>query len=198
MFLTHIEVTSEDMRKLEVYIRVHFALWPRAHGEVSEVILSRAMMHLKSYFEEHSSTLAGDTSILPLFALPFVTDPRSHALFKELFTESWQSRLRAQLETTVMKYFDLLQKNICTHSKLAELIVKGSQYDQKKLEQAETVVVDNGNILHQERFSKLLENHRKIRKLLHGTRASYAKLLSELKASLYRFLVRVIIETLRA
>jgi hypothetical protein len=72
-----------------------------------------------------------------------------------------------------MKYFDLLQKNICNHSKLAELIVKGTQFDIKTNE------LNDPQTYHQERFYKLLDNHRKIRKLLQGTRESYAKLLCE-------------------
>ncbi|CAL8091711.1 unnamed protein product [Orchesella dallaii] len=122
-FQNHIQVTSEDMKKLEVYLRVHFAIYPKATNQ-SEAKQNQAMQSLKGFFEEHSATLSSDATILPLFALPFVPDPRPHPIFKDLFHESWTSKLRAQLETTVNKYFELLQENITTHCKLASVVSK--------------------------------------------------------------------------
>ncbi|ODM94924.1 LisH domain-containing protein ARMC9 [Orchesella cincta] len=122
-FQNHIQVTSEDMKKLEVYLRVHFAIYPKATSQ-SEAKQNQAMQSLKGYFEEHSATLSSDATILPLFALPFVPDPRPHPIFKDLFHESWTAKLRAQLETTVNKYFELLQENITTHCKLASVVSK--------------------------------------------------------------------------
>lgn len=72
------------MAKLEVYIRVHFALWPRAHNQPEEV-QEKAMGELKLFFEQQKSSLGKDSTILPLYALPFVEDPFSHPIFKELF-----------------------------------------------------------------------------------------------------------------
>jgi hypothetical protein len=82
-------------------------------------------------------------------------------------------KLRNQLESTVQKYFELLQENICQHSRLAELIVKGERYEEGNFGSNKA---DNSGY-HQDRFYQLLGNHRKIRKLLQGTRESYAKLL---------------------
>lgn len=80
-------------------------------------------------------------------------------------------KLRNQLEVTVQKYFELLQENICSHSRLAELVVKGERYEEGGFG------CSNKAGFHQDRFYQLLGNHRKIRKLLQGTRESYAKLL---------------------
>ncbi len=70
------------MAKLEVYIRVHFALWPRAHNQ-SEEVQDAAMSELKQFFEQQKSSQ--DSAILPLYALPFVEDPYTHVIFKELY-----------------------------------------------------------------------------------------------------------------
>ena len=75
------------MSKLEVYIRVHFALWPKGHGK-SEEIQHSAMQQLKQFFEQQRSGLGQDSAILPLYALPFVDDPFNHPIFKELFRAS--------------------------------------------------------------------------------------------------------------
>jgi hypothetical protein len=72
------------MKKLEVYLRVHFAIWAKVHEE-SEAAQKEAMSSLKLYFEEQANTLSTDPSILPLLALPFVSDPRTHPVFSELF-----------------------------------------------------------------------------------------------------------------
>ncbi|XP_021945041.2 lisH domain-containing protein ARMC9 [Folsomia candida] len=170
IFQSHIQVTSDDMAKLEVYIRVHFALWPRAHNQPEEV-QEKAMGELKLFFEQQKSSLGKDSTILPLYALPFVEDPFSHPIFKELFRDLWTMKLRNQLEVTVQKYFELLQENICSHSRLAELVVKGERYEEGGFG------CSNKAGFHQDRFYQLLGNHRKIRKLLQGTRESYAKLL---------------------
>lgn len=124
-FQNHIQVTSEDMKKLEVYLRVHFAIYPKAHSQ-PEAKQTQAMQLLKSFFEENSNSLSSDATILPLFALPFVADPRPHPIFKDLFHETWTTKLRAQLETTVNKYFELLQENITNHCKLASVVAKNS------------------------------------------------------------------------
>lgn len=125
-FQNHIQVTSEDMKKLEVYIRVHFAIYPKAHNQ-SESKQTHAMQLLKTFFEDNSASLSSDATILPLFALPFVADPRPHPVFKDLFHDNWTSKLRAQLETTVNKYFELLQENIQNHCKLASIVAKGKK-----------------------------------------------------------------------
>lgn len=84
MFQSHIQVTSDDMAKLEVYIRVHFALQPRAKNQPVEV-QEKAMGELKNFFEQQKSSLGKDSAILPLYALPFVDDPYTHPIFKTLF-----------------------------------------------------------------------------------------------------------------
>jgi len=71
------------MKKLEVYLRVYFGIFPKANGG-SEEQQVQAMSHLKNYFEENSGELSKDPTILPLFALPFVQDPKTHPVFKEL------------------------------------------------------------------------------------------------------------------
>ena len=81
------------MKKLEVYLRVHFALWPCAHGE-PEAVQTQAMNHLKIFFEEQSSQLSHDAAILPLFALPYVADPKNHPIFRDLFQVSLLNALK--------------------------------------------------------------------------------------------------------
>jgi len=80
-------VTTDDMRRLEIYLRVHFALWPLAHGEPEQIQLM-AMNSLKTFFEESCNHLSSDSSVLPLFALPFVADPVAHPIFRDLFQVS--------------------------------------------------------------------------------------------------------------
>jgi len=77
-------VHGEDLKKLEVYIRVHFAIFPKIYGDTVAAQV-KAMDALKEFFDDESDTLAEDKGILPLLALPFVADPLTHPTFYELF-----------------------------------------------------------------------------------------------------------------
>lgn len=101
-------------------------------------------------------------------------------------------KLRNQLESTIQKYFELLQENICQHSRLAELIVLGERYEEGNF--GSNANVSGGH--HQDRFYQLLGNHRKIRKLLQGTRESYAKLLRNTFANKIWYSIALIITLL--
>ena len=57
------------------------------YGE-PEAVQAQAMNSLKVYFENETSSLSSDPSILPLLALPFVNDPLTHPIFFELFEVS--------------------------------------------------------------------------------------------------------------
>lgn len=185
------------MKKLEVYLHVYFGIWPKATKK-PEVEQVKAMSRLRSYFEENSGELSKDPTILPLFALPFVNDPKDHPVFKELFQDAWRERLRSQLEATLSKYFELLQENIAFHSKLAAVVLKAQNGNQEhKCPGIANLAIQ----YHQERFFQLMTTYRKVRKLLRGTRESYGKLLStfitrelktgnELFTSYYRSLKR--------
>lgn len=116
------------MNRLEVYLRTHFAIWPKANN-LPETKQTEAMQVLKQFLEDNSTSLSSDATILPLFALPFVSDPKLHPIFKDLFHDSWTTKLRTQLETTVNKYFELLQENITTHCTLASVVARARARD---------------------------------------------------------------------
>jgi len=174
-FLSHIQITSDDMKKLEVYIRVHFAIWPKANGKPEEEQLE-AMNKLKAFFEENSGELSNDSTVLPLFALPYVAEPMAHPIFNELFKPMWSLRLKRQLEATLAKYFELLQENIGFQSKLAAVVLKS--HNLGDLEKKSSVgLFESLTLYHKERFLQLMSTYRKTRKLLRGTRESDGKLL---------------------
>lgn len=206
-FQNHIQVTSEDMKKLEVYLRVHFAIYPKAKSLPEEEQV-QAMTELKSFFEQNSATLSNDATILPLFALPFVADPRPHPIFKDLFQDSWTGKLRSQLKTTVNKYFELLQENISSHCQLAKMVEKGSikkvgvgiqaaipVEKKSSISRSNTVVVagpkeevGGGQLhkmaeaavdYHRSRFWKMVQIHTIVRQTLGEMRENYIKLLSK-------------------
>ncbi|CAF2632740.1 unnamed protein product [Rotaria sp. Silwood2] len=81
------------------------------------------MYEFKLYIESIKGQAISQTSdILPLFALPYVTEPEKHASFQEIFSDKWPIQLR----TKVSNFFDWIFSSRPLPS-LVELLQNGER-----------------------------------------------------------------------
>ncbi|CAN9500969.1 unnamed protein product [Ophioblennius macclurei] len=88
---------------LELYLHIHFTVFPlRMPAKRSQAEYEERISKLKEYFKTQGAALSQTAEFLPYYALPYVSDPTVHPLFKALFEESWMPQLKKQLEEFLM------------------------------------------------------------------------------------------------
>ncbi|CAG7722678.1 unnamed protein product [Allacma fusca] len=103
-FIRAIETDQQqDFKKITFFVRIFSAIIPFRKNEALEN-KSKSMGELRDFFQEKSDEFSTDEKMLSLFALPFVADPATHPVFKEIFQDSWKSKLRSQLSLSIKKY----------------------------------------------------------------------------------------------
>ncbi len=80
---------------------IFFAIFP-IHEHVPAATaksssLEYTMDQFKQYLETRGAPLCKSESHLCYYALPYVPDPKNHASFKDLFTETWIRELEERL-----------------------------------------------------------------------------------------------------
>ncbi|XP_029939872.1 lisH domain-containing protein ARMC9 isoform X2 [Salarias fasciatus] len=85
---------------LEFYLHIHFTIVPLRWKAVkkNDADFSERISSLKKYFKTRGAALSQTAEFLPYYALPYVSDPTVHPLFKALFEESWLAQLKEKLE----------------------------------------------------------------------------------------------------
>jgi len=48
--------------------------------------INTTMMEFKKYLEKNSTKLSQSPQYIPFYALPYISDPKHHTLFRETFT----------------------------------------------------------------------------------------------------------------
>ncbi|XP_020624050.1 lisH domain-containing protein ARMC9-like isoform X2 [Orbicella faveolata] len=93
-----VQDTDHVCQKLVFNINIYFSLYPITHGNQNKQQLERSMQVFKNYLETKGAALSQTTEFLPYYALPFIPDPTSHPSFKPLFSSSWSSDLKDNLQ----------------------------------------------------------------------------------------------------
>ena len=68
-----------------------------AELESNGQLVKQSMMELKTFLANNGEELSKIEELLPYYALPYLKDPYSHPLFKDIFTEKWKLNIREQL-----------------------------------------------------------------------------------------------------
>ena len=108
---------AEEARQMEFVLQVYFAVFPslpyseRKLGTVKTCgavayDLGKGLVELRLYLENRGVDTACKEELLPLYAIPFVQDPRQHSIFKKLFEPRWTIDLRANLERFIAQASD--------------------------------------------------------------------------------------------
>ncbi|CAH1401475.1 unnamed protein product [Nezara viridula] len=63
-----------------------------------------AMEMFKNYLLENKYRFSSETEYLPLFALPFIENPKEHLAYSEVFKEKWVRDLKSSLKSFLIKY----------------------------------------------------------------------------------------------
>jgi hypothetical protein len=88
-------------QKIEFSMSLYFSVFPINEHVSPEAAknysLQYSMDEFKQFLETRGASLCKSQSHLAYFALPYVPDPKTHATFQELFTESWIQDLKDRL-----------------------------------------------------------------------------------------------------
>uniref|UniRef100_A0AC35FM99 LisH domain-containing protein n=1 Tax=Panagrolaimus sp. PS1159 TaxID=55785 RepID=A0AC35FM99_9BILA len=78
---------TESIASLEFQFQVYFATSPLRKTPPDRNEYRERVQELKTYLEEgNGARMAKNTELLPYFALPYVSDPMKHPVFKELLS----------------------------------------------------------------------------------------------------------------
>ncbi len=104
------DVREDDLNalKIEFYIQIYFTIFPihPVTGKASaEKEFSKASKEFKAFLETRGSDLSKTNEFLAYYALPYVTNPREHPSFKQMFSKDW-------VETITNSTRDFLKKNV--------------------------------------------------------------------------------------
>ncbi|CAF0870195.1 unnamed protein product [Rotaria sordida] len=114
-----------SLKSLEFLIYTHFAIYYLRSNipNKNEKLAQENMYEFKTYIESIKGQAISQTSdILPLFALPYVTEPEKNPSFQELFSDKWPIQLR----TKVSNFFDWIFSSRPLPS-LVELLQNGER-----------------------------------------------------------------------
>ncbi|CAF1197448.1 unnamed protein product [Adineta steineri] len=116
---------DSTMKSLEFLIYTHFAVYYLRSNisDNNELLAQENMEVFKVYIESIRGRAISQTSdLLPLFALPYVTEPEKHASFQELFSDEWPVQLRIK----VSNFLDWIFSNRSSPN-LVELLQNGAR-----------------------------------------------------------------------
>ena len=102
---------QEDFQKITFFVRIFASTIPFRKNE-PEARKAQALAELRDFFQQKTDEFSTDEKMLSLFALPFIADPASHPVFKEIFQDAWKTKLRSQVSLSVRKFCEF--KNLPT------------------------------------------------------------------------------------
>jgi hypothetical protein len=79
-------------------------------SDAGATIVKQAMSELKTFLTINGEELAKIEELLPYYALPYLKDPYTHPLFKNIFTDEWRIGLVAQLKDFLEKLYPAQSK----------------------------------------------------------------------------------------
>uniref|UniRef100_A0A0B7BQE6 LisH domain-containing protein ARMC9 n=1 Tax=Arion vulgaris TaxID=1028688 RepID=A0A0B7BQE6_9EUPU len=93
------DVKDDDSisQKLNFYLNIYFAVYPVKYNQ-SQSDKEEAMSKFKKFLENSGSSLSQTTEFLPFYALPYVSNPKIHPSYGELFSEKWSTDLKSKVE----------------------------------------------------------------------------------------------------
>ena len=100
---------SEDLKSLEFYLRVYFAIHPchqatgRQGSKESASRYLKNMEEFKDYLDSQGSHFSGSEEFLAYFALPYIPNPSEHPAFRHIFTTKWLNSLKEKLSMLIAK-----------------------------------------------------------------------------------------------
>eukprot|EP00762_Andalucia_godoyi_P004331 ANDGO_05445.mRNA.1 LisH domain-containing protein ARMC9 OS=Pongo abelii GN=ARMC9 PE=2 SV=1 len=93
--------------KLLIELHAYFAIQPLLDDDTTSTrSMAICMGQFRHFIEQYSSKFVSNAELLPYFALPFVSNPRSHPSFSRLFQPEWLSALRSLLEQFISENLD--------------------------------------------------------------------------------------------
>jgi len=125
-------------QNLEFNIQVYFAIYPihdyvdRSQSKMLDI--NTTMMEFKKYLEKNSTKLSQSPQYIPFYALPYISDPKHHTLFRETFTEQWILNLENQLKLFMESYLKSTKK-----PKLYSLLQNENKIDKPDLSKEDYV-----------------------------------------------------------
>ncbi|XP_059167158.1 lisH domain-containing protein ARMC9-like [Physella acuta] len=170
-------VKNEDSvsKKLEFYLNIYFAIYPIKYGQPQNEA-EEAMSNFKQYIENRGSSLSQTTEFLPFYALPFVTNPKTHPSYRELFAESWSADLKSRVE----KFLTLALKST-PQPRLFE-IYRGVSAEGKGM-QPQLVLMSQQVIDAEKKASAYLKRHNKVQSDYHNLIGITADLVDALEST---------------
>ena len=95
--------------KLEFYLRIYFAVYPSfmAQGPQNQIEkdIRRELAAFKDVLDNAGSYLSKTSEFLQYYALPYVTNPVNHPIFRNVCSQKWATDLRSKLR-------EFLQANV--------------------------------------------------------------------------------------
>lgn len=90
-------------QKLEFYLHIYFAIFPvhpnNPQGVGNEKELRKELLAFKSFLDTKGAELSKTSEFLQYYALPYVSNPLDHPIFKGLCSKKWGNDLRSKLKT---------------------------------------------------------------------------------------------------
>ncbi|KAL4630739.1 lisH domain-containing protein ARMC9 isoform X2 [Arapaima gigas] len=169
---SHIRNFAPDAQKLEMYLQIHFAIFPLKHsfGRPDTAGTEKSIGRFRHYLETKGAAICNTPEFLRFYALPFVPDPMAHPSFGDLFQDSWVPDLRRKLEE-----FLLATLNICSTPRLLTLYVSLNYIKIHQLQQQLTEA--------ERRAASYLRKFNKLQADYHNLISITAELVESLEAT---------------
>ncbi|PVD35296.1 hypothetical protein C0Q70_02256 [Pomacea canaliculata] len=167
--------TDSVAQKLEFYLNIYFAAYPIKYNQPQNET-EAAMSKFKKFIETRGSNLSQTTEFLPYYALPFVTNPKTHPSYREIFAEGWSKDLAVRVE----KFLTLALKST-TQPRLFDLY-RGTQTDFKGNQQQILLLQQQLNDAERKTLT-YIRRHNKVQADYHGLIGITADLVDALEST---------------
>ena len=97
----------DDLKSLEFYLRVYFAIYPchqatsRQGSKESASRYLKNMEEFRDYLDSQGCNFSRSEEVLAYFALPYIPNPSDHPAFRHIFTAKWLNSLKEKLSMLV-------------------------------------------------------------------------------------------------
>ncbi|TMS34578.1 hypothetical protein L596_002140 [Steinernema carpocapsae] len=93
---------------VDFYLQIYFATYPLRKVTPDRAMYKDRLAVLKTYLEEgRGSTLSDTPELVQYFALPYVSDPFKHPVFKEILQKKWVKRVLDRLMQVMDKHLQM-------------------------------------------------------------------------------------------
>ncbi|OMJ86908.1 hypothetical protein SteCoe_11458 [Stentor coeruleus] len=101
---------QQDLKNLEFFIRVFFAIYPCHQINGKQVVkesnnpkYKKSIEEFKLYLDAEGSTFSKSEEVLSYFALPYMPNPSEHPAFRSIFSMKWFNGLKDRIRLVVGK-----------------------------------------------------------------------------------------------